>query len=79
METQVGAGVLELAALTTTFWDKDGPQYRKDSPKMDQNDKGRMKEALMSRVTWLCSAFFFTYMAVESMSALNPLSLSSLC
>ncbi|KIW12094.1 hypothetical protein PV08_09368 [Exophiala spinifera] len=67
----VGASVLELLGLSTTFWRKTGELYRRehpretDSPAGASGGGGRTREALKSKITWLCAAFFFIYMGIE--------------
>ncbi len=62
---KIGASVLELVGLTITFWHKTGRVYRIEHPKESDGSDGRTKEALKSKITWLCSAFFFIYMGIE--------------
>jgi fucose permease len=61
----VGASVLELVGLTLSFWKKTGQVYRIENPRDSETKGGRTREALKSKVTWICSLFFFTYMGVE--------------
>ncbi|ETI24571.1 hypothetical protein G647_03940 [Cladophialophora carrionii CBS 160.54] len=61
-----GASVLEFIGLTATFWRKTGEVYRLEHPRGETEAKGgRTREALKSKITWICSLFFFTYMGVE--------------
>ncbi|EXJ60585.1 hypothetical protein A1O7_04738 [Cladophialophora yegresii CBS 114405] len=62
-----GASVLELVGLTVTFWRKTGAVYRLEHPRETTTEAkgGRTREALKSKITWICSLFFFTYMGVE--------------
>ena len=48
-----------------TFWHKTGEVYRNDHPRDSNSKDGRLKEALKSKITWICTAFFFTYMGIE--------------
>lgn len=63
----IAASVLEWVGLTLTFWHKTGAVYRDENPREEGDTKkgGRTKEALKSRITWTCAAFFFCYMGVE--------------
>lgn len=65
----IGASVLEWVGLTLTFWKKTGAVYRLEHPNEnadgEQKKGGRTREALKSRITWTCAAFFFTYMGIE--------------
>ncbi|KIW68574.1 hypothetical protein PV04_04512 [Phialophora macrospora] len=60
-----GASALELVGLTVSFWRKTGKVYRLENPRENEAKGGRTKEALKSKITWICSLFFFTYMGVE--------------
>ncbi|EXJ91891.1 hypothetical protein A1O3_00441 [Capronia epimyces CBS 606.96] len=60
-----GAAVLELVGLSLTFWRKTGEVYRVENPRENDARGGRTKEALKSKITWLCAAFFFIYMGIE--------------
>lgn len=73
---QVGMSVIELVGLTITFWQKTGAVYRAEHAHEDQEGGAGTRAALKSKVTWLCSLFFFAYMGVEGMS---PKSLALLC
>ncbi|KAJ9629186.1 hypothetical protein H2204_008975 [Knufia peltigerae] len=73
----VGASVLELFGLTITFWRKTGELYRREHPRDEMTESssasgsgsgsggGTTREALKSKITWLCAAFFFVYMGIE--------------
>lgn len=66
----VGLSVLELVGLTATFWSKTGAVYRAEHAEASDGEgatSGMAREALKSRVTWLCSIYFFAYMGVEGM------------
>ncbi|OAP61554.1 hypothetical protein AYL99_03757 [Fonsecaea erecta] len=60
-----GASALELIGLSMMFWRKTGEVYRIEHPRDTEATGGRTKEALKSKITWICSAFFFTYMGIE--------------
>ncbi|CRK22568.1 hypothetical protein BN1708_013447, partial [Verticillium longisporum] len=51
--------------LTITFWHKTGAVYRAEHPRQDGAKGAGTKDALKSKVTWMCALFFFTYMGVE--------------
>jgi fucose permease len=57
--------VLELVGLTITFWHKNGAAYRAEHMHGGEDSGAGTREALKSKVTWLCALFFFTYMGVE--------------
>ncbi|KAI7781348.1 major facilitator superfamily transporter [Diaporthe eres] len=63
----IGMSVLELVGLTITFWKKTGGVYRAEHARENQDGGAGAgtRAALKSRVTWLCSLFFFAYLGVE--------------
>ncbi|KAK7888388.1 hypothetical protein LTR67_008734 [Exophiala xenobiotica] len=61
----IGASVVEFVGLSTTFWRETGEKYRIEHPRETGATDGRTKEALKSKITWLCAAFFFVYMGIE--------------
>lgn len=61
----VGVSALEWVGLCVFFWPKTGAVYRAEHPREEGAKGAGTKEALKSKVTWLCAAFFFTYMGVE--------------
>ncbi|KAF4460681.1 major facilitator superfamily transporter [Fusarium albosuccineum] len=62
----IGISVVELVGLTVTFWHKTGEVYRAEHARENSGSEGAgTREALKSKVTWLCSLFFFAYMGVE--------------
>lgn len=64
----IGASVLEWVGLTLSFWKRTGEVYRMEHARengADEKKGGRTREALKSRITWTCAAFFFTYMGIE--------------
>ncbi|GJC87118.1 bypass of stop codon protein 6 [Colletotrichum liriopes] len=62
----VGASVLEFVGLVITFWPKTGAVYRAEHAHENEGQGGAgTRVALKSKVTWLCSLFFFAYMGVE--------------
>ncbi|KAJ9617168.1 hypothetical protein H2200_000889 [Cladophialophora chaetospira] len=60
-----GASALEFLGLTVVFWHKTGALYRLEHASDNNTQGGRTREALKSKITWICSLFFFTYMGVE--------------
>ncbi|KAK5993095.1 Bypass of stop codon 6-like protein [Cladobotryum mycophilum] len=62
----LGVSGLELVGLTVVFWDKTGAIYQKETAHQNAGSSGAgTREALKSRVTWLCSLFFFCYIGIE--------------
>lgn len=63
---QIGMSVVEWIGLVIFFWRKTGATYREEH-KAELEDSGGAgtREALKSKVTWLCALFFFAYMGVE--------------
>ncbi|EXJ93394.1 hypothetical protein A1O1_01786 [Capronia coronata CBS 617.96] len=62
----VGAAFLEWIGLSWTFRRKTGELYRLEHARdNDSTTSGRTREALKSKITWLCAAFFFMYMGIE--------------
>ncbi|KFH45604.1 Bypass of stop codon protein-like protein [Hapsidospora chrysogenum ATCC 11550] len=62
----IGISVLEWVGLAITFWHKTGAVYRDEHKNESESSEGAgTREALKSKVTWLCSLFFFAYMGVE--------------
>ncbi|KAM0270660.1 hypothetical protein ACHAQH_009343 [Verticillium albo-atrum] len=61
----VGLSVLEWVGLSITFWHKTGAVYRAEHPRQEGAKGAGTKDALKSKVTWMCALFFFTYMGIE--------------
>ena len=61
---------LELVGLSLFFWKETGAKYRAEHAReRAEGETGAgTREALKSKVTWLCAAFFFAYMGVEGKS-----------
>lgn len=57
--------VVEWIGLGFFFWHKTGAVYREEHKHENDNGGAGTREALKSKVTWLCSIFFFAYMGVE--------------
>ncbi|RFU73933.1 major facilitator superfamily transporter [Trichoderma arundinaceum] len=64
----IGMSGLEFVGLVIFFWDKTGAVYRAEHAR-ENADAGTAgagtREAMKSKVTWLCALFFFAYMGVE--------------
>ncbi|KAM5353488.1 hypothetical protein ACJ41O_000138 [Fusarium nematophilum] len=61
----IGISVVEWVGLTLTFWHKTGAVYRAEHANESESEGAGTREALKSKVTWLCALFFFAYMGVE--------------
>ncbi|UNI16563.1 hypothetical protein JDV02_002989 [Purpureocillium takamizusanense] len=62
----IGMGVVEFAGLTLSFWRDTGAVYRAQHAQENETGSGAgTREAIKSKVTWLCALFFFAYMGVE--------------
>jgi hypothetical protein len=65
---QIGMSGLEFAGLTLFFWDKTSAAYQAEHAN-ENAEAGAAgagtREAMKSKVTWLCALFFFAYMGVE--------------
>ncbi|WAO95386.1 MFS domain-containing protein [Fusarium falciforme] len=61
----IGISVVEWVGLTVTFWHKTGAAYRAEHALGPEVLGAGTREALKSKVTWLCALFFFAYMGVE--------------
>ncbi|CAF3451629.1 unnamed protein product [Fusarium graminearum] len=61
----IGIAVVEWVGLTVSFWQKTGAVYQLEHVNETENSGAGTREALKSKVTWLCSLFFFAYMGVE--------------
>ncbi|KAI8652232.1 MFS domain-containing protein [Fusarium keratoplasticum] len=61
----IGISVVEWIGLTVTFWHKTGAAYRAEHELGPEVLGAGTREALKSKVTWLCALFFFAYMGVE--------------
>lgn len=68
---------LEFVGLVIFFWDKTGAAYRAEHAN-ENAEAGAAgagtREAMKSKVTWLCALFFFAYMGVEGKFILYILS-----
>lgn len=64
---------LEFVGLVIFFWDKTGAAYQAEHAN-ENAEAGAAgagtREAMKSKVTWLCALFFFAYMGVEGQSNL---------
>ncbi|KAL9107294.1 MAG: hypothetical protein Q9187_008445 [Circinaria calcarea] len=61
----VGLSVVELIAAATAFWRETGRKFRDEHPRTSGKTGGRTKEALGSRITWICSVFLLIYVGIE--------------
>ncbi|KJK79294.1 hypothetical protein H634G_05534 [Metarhizium anisopliae BRIP 53293] len=61
----IGTAALELGGLAAAFWDQTGSVYRAEHASDNEGSGAGTREAVKSKVTWLCAAFFFLYMGVE--------------
>lgn len=64
---------LEFVGLVIFFWDKTGAAYRAEHASENAEagaPSAGTREAMKSKVTWLCALFFFAYMGVEGTLAL---------
>ncbi|KAJ4243468.1 hypothetical protein NW762_014799 [Fusarium torreyae] len=61
----IGISAVELIGLTITFWRMTGAVYRIEHANTSDDGGAGTRIALKSKVTWLCSLFFFCYMGVE--------------
>lgn len=61
----LGAAVLELITAVLAFWNEDATSFREKNKKTTDEHRGRIKESLQNRVSWICSAFLFAYVGVE--------------
>ncbi|EHK40212.1 hypothetical protein TRIATDRAFT_208188 [Trichoderma atroviride IMI 206040] len=64
----IGMSGLEFVGLVIVFWDKTGAAYQAEHAN-ENAEAGAAgvgtREAMKSKVTWLCALFFFAYMGVE--------------
>ncbi|KAM0460080.1 hypothetical protein ACHAO4_002210 [Trichoderma viride] len=64
----IGMSGLEFVGLVMFFWDKTGAAYQAEHAN-ENAEAGAAgagtREAMKSKVTWLCALFFFAYMGVE--------------
>ncbi|RKL06634.1 hypothetical protein BFJ71_g2574 [Fusarium oxysporum] len=62
----IGISVVEWVGLTVSFWQQTGAVYQAEHAANNSEGSGAgTREALKSKVTWLCALFFFAYMGVE--------------
>jgi hypothetical protein len=62
---KIGITVVEWVGLTVAFWRMTGAVYRVEHANNSEGTGAGTREALKSKVTWLCALFFFAYMGVE--------------
>lgn len=61
----VGLSVFELFGAATAFWTENGPKHRDDHPRSSEKTGSRTREAISSRVVWICSVFLLIYVGIE--------------
>ncbi|MBE7182506.1 MAG: MFS transporter, partial [Terriglobus roseus] len=59
------AAAVELVTSAWAFWPQTAAKYREETSRQSEEQGGRTREALKSRVTWLCALFFLSYMGTE--------------
>ena len=61
----VGASGIEIFAAVAAFWKETGQKFQDEHPRTSGKTGGRTREALSSRVTWICSVFLLIYVGIE--------------
>ena len=61
----IGLQAGELIGAVNAFWHESGKKFRVDHPRTEDAKGGRTKEALKSRVIWICAAFLLIYVGIE--------------
>ncbi|KAF5981413.1 tetracycline resistance protein [Fusarium bulbicola] len=59
------ASVLELIALTITFWTQTGAVYLSEAPSASGAKSGRMRQVLKNKLSWIFAFFVFGYCGAE--------------
>lgn len=59
------AAFVEWVTSVLAFWPQNAAKYREETSRQSEEQGGRTREAVKNRVTWLCAAFFLTYMGAE--------------
>ncbi|KAG5794592.1 hypothetical protein H9Q69_006354 [Fusarium xylarioides] len=59
------ASVVELIALTITFWTQTGAVYLSEAPSASGAKSGRMRQVLKNRLSWIFAFFVFGYCGAE--------------
>jgi hypothetical protein len=62
---QISASSVELATSAFTFWSQTGQIYQLENPVDPNTKKGRTREALNNKVTWIFALFIFGYVGAE--------------
>lgn len=60
-----GLVALEIFAGTAAFWKETGEKYRISNVNAQGEEKGKTRQALRQKVTWICSAFLLAYVGTE--------------
>ena len=61
----IGLAVFELIIGTTAFWSATGKAYREANTLTNDRKGGKLRQAISSKITWILSAFLFTYVGME--------------
>lgn len=61
----IGLSVVDLATGVMAFWTETGKKYRADHEKTTGKTSGHTREALGSRVTWICCFFLLLLTGTE--------------
>ena len=61
----VGVSCIEIFAAVAAFWKETGQKFQDEHPRTSGKTGGRTREALSSRVTWICSVFLLIYVGIE--------------
>ncbi|SCV52392.1 related to tetracycline resistance proteins [Fusarium fujikuroi] len=59
------ASVVELIALTITFWTQTGAVYLSEAPSASGAKSGRMRQVLKNKLSWIFAFFVFGYCGAE--------------
>jgi fucose permease len=60
-----GAVATELVFASWAFWGATGQVFRDSHPNTSKGKGSRTKEALNSRIVWICAAFLLVYVGIE--------------
>ncbi|MCJ1474729.1 hypothetical protein MMC13_003389 [Lambiella insularis] len=61
----IGISFTELWAAVIVFWEATGKRFRNDHARTSDKEGSRTKEALSSRVVWICAVFLLIYVGIE--------------
>ncbi|EWG53472.1 hypothetical protein FVEG_11899 [Fusarium verticillioides 7600] len=59
------ASLVELIALTITFWTQTGAVYLSEAPSASGAKSGRMRQVLKNKLSWIFAFFVFGYCGAE--------------